>query len=264
MRPLPNPTLQLASANCDRDAARLEATVRASGTSVDFYCPSGSSRVRLRSCDAHLQHLNAIATSGTNYPTPPPTADPTYSPTTTGPTEVGATWSPTPGPLADVTPPSAATAAAATTLQPDPDEQQASEDGSDGIQTHVVVIMGIMGLVIVAFIVYTVYSKRKGHAPLAPNQPDNTATVANPMYNAQPQAAPTVGNDNDDGAYEPARTLNPQYQPTLPERMDNRVYAEIKPNEESLCASYAALGGDQQVYDQFYEPPPDRHAESSA
>jgi len=178
---------------------------------------------------------------------------------------VRATWSPATGPSADVTLPPELTPPA-TTLHSDPDEQQSTEDSSDdGTQTYVYAITAL-SVVVVAFAVHAVHNKRKGRTPLAPNPPDNGSTATNPTCNAQQQPGPTVGADNDatSDTVEPAQMRNPDYQPTLPERLRNRDYAEITPNEDSQGASYATLGGDQQVYDQFYERPPDRHVESSA
>ena len=197
---------------------------------------------------------------------------------------MGATWSPTTGPSADVTSPPELTVPA-TTLQSDSDEQQSTEDSSDdSTQIYVYAIIAL-SVIVVAFIGHTVHNKRKQHAPFAPNQPDNRNTVTNPTHNAQhvQQSAPTVSGDVA-GTYEPAQTLNPNYEPTLPERMRNRVCAEINSNVAGIPGhpdrqqdedGYVAMhlpqttgtsqpAGDQQVYDQFYECPPDRHTDSSA
>ena len=171
---------------------------------------------------------------------------------------MGATWSPTTGPSADVTPPPELTPPA-TTLRSDPDEQQSTEDSSDdGTQTYVYAITAL-SVVVVAFAVHAVHNKRKGRTPLAPNR--NGSMVTNPTYNAQQQPGPTVGTDND-VTYEPAQMLNPDYEPTLPERRRNRDYAEINlavagvpghPDRQQDESGYVAM---------HLPPKPDPHTET--
>ena len=171
---------------------------------------------------------------------------------------MGATWSPTTGPSADVTSPPELTVPA-TTLQSDPDEQQSTEDNNNGVETHIYIIIAL-SVVVVALIVHTVHNKRKKHAPLSPDQPD---TVTNPTYNAQQQSAPTVSGDVDD-AYEVGQTLNPNYQPMLPERMRNRVYAEINLNVAGV-PGHPDRQQDEHGYVAMHMPPTnDRHTNSSA
>ena len=86
-------------------------------------------------------------------------------------------------------------------------------------------------------------------------------TTTNP--NLQQQSAPTVGGDIGD-AYEPAQTLNPDYQPMLPERMRNRVYAEINLNVAGV-PGHPDRQQDEYGYVAMHMPPtPDRLTDSSA
>ena len=118
------------------------------------------------------------------------------------------------------------------------------------------------------------WRERTKRTPSEPNHDQSSfeqssVTVRNPAYRAappnveyEPVGPAQHGSEND--AYESAQSLNPNYEPALPERMGNRLYAEIQPNEEPQSGSYVTLRGDQQVYDQFYERPPDRLTDSSA
>ena len=116
------------------------------------------------------------------------------------------------------------------------------------------------------------WRERTKRTPSEPNHDQasfgqSSVTVRNPACRAalpnvlcEPVGPAQHGSEND--AYESAQSLNPNYEPALPERMGNRLYAEIKPNEEPHSAGYATLPGDQQVYDQitFYDPLTDTSA----
>ena len=78
--------------------------------------------------------------------------------------------------------------------------------------------MIVMGLVILGCGI--VVMKRSNHSPTEPEH--KPPAVNNPTFSAAP------GNAD----YAAAQTLNPEYQPTLPERMYRRDYAEIEPEPD--------------------------------
>ena len=64
--------------------------------------------------------------------------------------------------------------------------------------------------------------------------------------NRSPNTSPSEP-DPDQASYEPALTLNPGYQPTLPERMQHRTYAEIEDQPargQPVYAEVQTSGGD--------------------
>ena len=174
---------------------------------------------------------------------------------------MGATWSPTTGPSADVTPPPELTAPA-TTLQSDPDEQQSTERSDDSTQIYVYAIIAL-SVVIVNCGVCGVYglhdvarADKKKRTPSEPNHDQSSfeqssVTVPNsacctappnvecePMFNGPGAACSNNGDIGD--AYEVGQTLNPIYEPTLPERMGNRLYAN---GWETGCMRGLGRGG---------------------
>jgi len=144
-----------------------------------------------------------------------------------------------------------------TSGPPNSDEQPSTEEDGSDRQTYVIITMGI---VIVSCGICVIWRERKKRTPSEPEVEQSSATVLNL---ACPAAQPDYANGgrnvdydavhpahrgsaNDESSdYEPAQTLNPDYQPSLPERMYNREYAEINPTVAGVVPGHP----DQQQHD---------------
>ena len=170
------------------------------------------------------------------------------------PTEEGATFSPTAAPTAaleEATPPADISLATIESVQQQSNTNEGGSPSTDRIVNIVLAVLFAGSCVGMA----AIWRRRSNHVPAAPDLERQPPAVSNPTFATDPP----------DDSYEAAQTFNPQYQPTLPERMYNRDYAEIDtiqpPREPTYnevqmydqtpqqTAQYVALEGDHQTYD---------------
>ena len=91
------------------------------------------------------------------------------------------------------------------------EESSPSADGTVNIVLAVLFAGSCVGMA-------AIWRRRSNHVPAAPDLERQPPAVSNPAFATDPPG----------DSYEAAQALNPQCQPTPPERMYNRDYAEIE------------------------------------